>query len=306
MKKLFLMFLLIAITVLAFSDDIDEARELLLTERGGDILYLSRINLGIPGGDNWIADRSRGTYIYTINDEKEVRVIDAISTVELSEIRYWDINSQSYTLEYDIMQDIHGTRIGRRMDSFGDYNGDGVDEIFHIDTAIQLGCFVWGYDSNNGKELPYLEQSFFPISPKGPAPVVFANYQGTDGILIHTISVVETTKEDRYFWFFFVWDEENRKYVKQMEILADEIDWSMFTIVRNESSQIDSEHEAVETVDIVETEYKEEESVLEEISAFTPPDSGKKSGFNLYIVIITAIAVLAAATVFIVLKMKKK
>ena len=50
---------------LVFSEEIDEVRELLANERGGDILYLSKINLGIPGGDNWIADRSNGlTYIY--------------------------------------------------------------------------------------------------------------------------------------------------------------------------------------------------------------------------------------------------
>jgi hypothetical protein len=250
MKKLFLMFLLIAITVLAFSDEIDEVKELLMSEEGVDIVYLSRINLGILGGDNWIANGSDWrTYIYTINSNKEVKMAGGIGTVELAEIRYRDINTQSFTyLEYDIMQDIPGTRIGRKMASFGDYNNDSTDEIFIIDPAIQLTCFILGYDSNNGKELHYLRQSFFPISPKGPAPVVFANYQGTDGILIHTISVVETTKEDRYFWFFFVWDEESRKYVKQMEILANEIDWSMFTIVRNESSQIDSEPAVVESV----------------------------------------------------------
>jgi flagellar basal body-associated protein FliL len=54
------------------------------------------------------------------------------------------------------------------------------------------------------------------------------------------------------------------------------------------------------------SDFTKEENAFEETSASTPADSEKKSGFNLYIVIISGIAVLAAAIVFIVLKMKKK
>jgi len=193
MKKFFLMFLLIVITVLVFSDEIDEVMELLAKERGGEILFLSKINLGIPGGDNWIADRSdKSTYVYTINDNKEVECVGEMSITELSEVRYWVRNNNTYIdLEYDIMQGIPGTKLGSKAASFGDFNNDGKDEIFIINPYYESHCYIRGYDSESDKRAikitPYKELTthwscrFDFISPREPAPVFFTRYQGRDG-----------------------------------------------------------------------------------------------------------------------------
>jgi hypothetical protein len=71
MGKITFMFFVVAIVAgLGYADDYDEVRELLMAEEGGDIQYLSKINLGIPGGVNWIANRERYAYIYILSIAK--------------------------------------------------------------------------------------------------------------------------------------------------------------------------------------------------------------------------------------------
>jgi hypothetical protein len=296
MKKAILAFILtMAVASQAFADEIDEVRELLAKERGGDILYLSKINLGIPEGDNWIANRSdRGTYIYTISDDKKVREADGISTVEISEIRYF-VGSGIYNdLEYDIMQGIPGTRLGNKAANFGDYNGDGRDEIFVINSYNGAVCYMWGYDSNNGRGNYYFQSPFYFIRPKEPAPVFFANYQGEDGILVH----MEYGDTGRYVWAFYVWHEESREYKYLTYIWDDDMDWSMFDIVKNENSQIDSEPAAVESdAPVAESQQPEDRKKF----SF---DDGKNSRFIFYIAIAVGVIALAVA-VFFVARRKK-
>jgi hypothetical protein len=300
MKKAVLALILtMAVASQAFSDEIDEVRELLAKERGGDILFLSKINLGISGGDNWIADRSDGwTYIYTINDDKEVKEAGGISTATPIEIQYWDKNSQSFTnFDDNIVQCIPGTHIGRKATSFGDYNGDGIDEIFNINTAIQLSCTISGYNNDNGKRVFFLNESFEPISPKGPAPILFVNYEGTDGILIHTID-----RWEQYVWVFFAWEERSKKFELYMTIDADEMDWSMFTIIRNEdefkksaSTAFNNRNESVDG----ENGFR-----FYETSPFSPSDDGKDSRFIFYVAIAVGVIVLALALFFVVRRKK--
>jgi hypothetical protein len=286
-----------AVASQAFADEIDEAREIIMAEVGGDILYLSKINLGIHGGDNWIVNGSDWrTYIFTINNDKEARMADGLGTVEPTEIEYWDKNSQSYIyMEYDIMQDIPGTRIGKKAASFGDYNGDGIDEIFHIDPAIVLSCSIWGYNSENGERVYYLKQGFTPISPEGPAPVVFANFGGTDGILIHTID-----RWEQYVWVFFAWEERSREYERKMTIDADDIDWSMFTIIKNE----DEFKKSASTAFNNRNESAENENGFDETSPFNASDSGKDSRFIFYVGIAVGVIALALALFFAVRRKK--
>jgi hypothetical protein len=309
MKKFFLMFLLIAITVLVFSDEIDEARELLAAEEGGEIIFLSKINLGIPGGENWIADRSDSrTGIYTISNDKEVEYIRGMLFAEQSDEMYWDRSRNTYiNLEYDIMHGIPGTRIGNKTASFGDFNGDGKDEIFEINPYL-AHCSIYGFDIESDKRAikitPYKELTdiwsggFDFISSSGPSPIFFTRYQGRDGFLIHYRDFLA----NRFSWVFFVWDEESRKYVELIEIPADKIDWSMFPSEKDEDSRNNNEPALVNNV----ISGNEEENAFEKTTASTPPDNGKSTKSIFYIVIIAAIAVLAAVVVFIVLRMKKK
>jgi hypothetical protein len=297
MKKAVLALILtMAVASQAFADEIDEARELLSKERGGDILFLSKINLGIHGGDNWIADRNDGwTYIYTISDDKKVREAGGIGTVEISEIRYFVSNNTYLDLEYDIMQDIPGIRLGSKAASFGDYNGDGIDEIFFINPYNELRCSIFGYNDEGEAENSFTGHFAF-IGPKEPAPVFFANYKGRDGILVH----VEYGDTGRYVWVFYVWHEESRKYVMEMTIWADDIDWSMFTIIKNED-------EFVKTASINSNnrnESAENENGFDETSPFNASDSGKDSRFIFYVGIAVGVIALALAVFFVVRRKK--
>jgi len=293
MKKAVLALILtMAVASQILADEIDEVRELLAKEEGGDILYLSKINLGIPGGDNWIANRSddRWTYIYTINNDKEVKRVDGISLVELSEVRYW-VRTDTYdNLEYDIMQDIPGTRLGSKAAKFGDYNGDGKDEVFVIHPYDDSRCFIFGYNNDNVKKEYYLYNRFLISDPKGPIPIIFTNYQGLDGILIYS-----KTFEGQNIWYFFVLNEEEQKYVRLKEIGIEELDYSMFPLVKPKKND-NSEQEKNEA-SVVETELPEAEEEFAD-------DSGKDSRVIFYIAIAVGVIALALALFFAVRRKK--
>jgi hypothetical protein len=215
-------------------DEFNEVRELLAAEPDGFIRYLYKVNFGFEGGDNWLAVRASGNhdslymYIYIVGNDKKVKFEKLIGVPELSKVNYWDSNTRSYVdLEYDLMRDIPGTRIGNTAANFGDYNGDGLDEIFVFSRAVEDNCYIWGKDTS-----PYGERGKFYsvcrfdfISPKEPSPVVFASYQGTDGILVY----YRNHLAERYVYGFFVWDEVTHEYEEDMELLADEVARSMFT-----------------------------------------------------------------------------
>jgi len=294
MKKAILAFILtMAVASQAFSDEIDEARELLAKEEGGKILYLSKINLGIPGGDNWIANRSdKRTYIYTINGDEVKKSEDRQIIAELSEIQYWVKTNTYVDLEYDIMQGIPGTRLGSKAANFGDYNGDGKDEIFVINSYNESACYMLAYDSD-GREDILFQHHFDFIGSGEPAPVFFVNYQGKDGILVHFFY-----REERYQWVFFVWDEWSRNFELYMTIDADDMDWSMFDVVKNENSQIDSEPAAVER-DFFVAESKQPEDRKK--FSF---DDGKDSRFIFYIGIAVGVTALVLVLFFAVRRKK--
>ena len=260
--------------------------ELLAAERGGDILYLSKINLGIPGGDNWIADRSNGrAYIYVVDNDRKVNIKEIISYAEPSKIMYMDQSTYSrVNLEFDIMRDVPGTRISNKVAIFMDFNGDGIDEIFDFYDSESL-CTIFGYNSDNGEIESCFGYHYDIRDPKGPSPVEFINNQGVYSIKVNWWSL----REKQYFWIFFAWDEEQRKFV-EVE------DWEKPYM---ELSQPVLAEQSTDEVELV------EDRRVQEDAAFAPVDSGKSSRFNFYIVIIAGIIVLAAVTVFIEVKKKK-
>jgi hypothetical protein len=270
---------------LVFSDEIDEVRELLANERGGDILYLSKINLGIPGGDNWIADRSNGlAYIYVIDNDKNINIQDRISYAEPSQIRYMDQSTYSRAnLEFDIMRDIPGTRIGNKAATFGDFNGDGTDEIFNFYDSESL-CTMWGYNSDKGEIESCFGCHYDIRDPKGPSPVEFINNQGIYNIKVNWWSL----SEKQYFWIFFAWDEEQRKFVeieKFVETEKDNIKPPQPVLAEQNTDEFAQDRETQKEV--------------------TSTDSGKNSRFYLYIGIAVGIIALALVAVFVVRRKKK-
>jgi hypothetical protein len=198
------------------------------------IEYLSKINLGVPGGGEWLAVREGG-YIYVIDSEKKVRVVDAISVTEQSKIMYrkpWDISSP-FVLEFDIMQNIPGTQTGNLAAAFGDYNGDGFDEIFYYSQGTYEDCGILGYNSETDKMGFYFTSDFRLRSRLGPPPVEFTNYQGIDGVMV----ILKDNMDEEYIWEFWAWDEGSRKYVKLAETGKEDIDVSRFSPIPSKTTE---------------------------------------------------------------------
>jgi len=233
-KRLILLFILTMCCInLAFSDENDEIKRLLLAEEGGNIECLSKINLGIPGGDNWIANRSDGyTYIYIVDSEKKVRTVRRRDFTEQTEIRFWDSNIRTNVdLEFDIMKNIPGTRLGSKAVAFGDYNGDGFDEIFFFSRGVTNSALIWGY--NNDAMETYFASRYNIIDPKGPFPIEFINYKGIDGVKVN----VWDYPTNKYVWDFYAWYENSRKYVIMVEDMGENAEYSSFTLIRPEDSR---------------------------------------------------------------------
>lgn len=303
MKKIALAFLIaMIVSNPVFSLNYDEVMDLLLKEKGGDIQYLSRINLGFPGGENWIAVRSDEiTYVYTINDSKEVKRVDGSSYTEISRLRYFDPSIWDYVdLEYDILQHIPGRRIGSKAAKFWDFNGDGRDEIFAISRSnlADAECYMWGYDSTT-------ESWFFPFSSlssiagaNGPPPAGFYSHLGTEGIMIHGWDHME----ERYCWDFYTWDEESRKYVREIEILEDDIDYSNYLSFEEPEEQ--DYQAAVGPAQKQESQAPVEAAVP--AAAITESEPPEETGSQFYLIIILIIGVVALAVVIVLLAKRRK
>ncbi|MCL2068155.1 MAG: hypothetical protein FWG99_11920 [Treponema sp.] len=185
-----------------------------------DIVFISKGNFGITGGDNWIIRTSRDQiFIYAINDNRIGK-------------RY---NLTSFNLEeesvFNIMQDIPGTHIDNSTSSFGDFNGDGVDEIFEYGfygRAFEI--IVWGFDVEKDDFIPYCTIPFRIIdSEYGPAPVEFTAHKGINGFKVF-FSQSQVAGGPGYIyepnpkngkWFFYAWDSEKREYVEVGEVVEE-------------------------------------------------------------------------------------
>jgi hypothetical protein len=309
MKRILLgFFLAINIVVLVFSLGDDEIRELLMAEGIDDIQYLSKINLGIPGGDNWIVNRGRYTYIYIIDSDKNVKYFTTKSFALLSEIKYLDPDLRANVdLEYSITQHFPGMRIGNNAAKFGDYNGDGKDEILNFEDSFSFRCVIWGYNSKKGEIVTYLISRCTLASHNGPPPAGVYNHLGTDGIVIY----VWDYPQERYVWDFYVWHEANQKYAHMAEIGDKDIDYSMFTLFHepelrefqyaSELGAMENSQNANESVNerpIVDTTESEHS---ERIELPTANNSGKIGPF----IIILNVGIVAVAVVIVILTVLK-
>jgi hypothetical protein len=303
MKRILIALLIFAgITTFAWGqeDDYDEVMEILLARKDYDfnrdkIEYLSKINLGVPGGGEWLAVREDGwIYIYVVDSEKKVRIVGGISVPE--QITYWERDrGNRFVLEFDIMQNIPGTQIGNLPAAFGDYNGDGFDEIFFYTQGNYEDCGIRGYNSGTDKMESYFASYFNIKSRLGPPPVEFTNYQGIDGVMV---SYSKDNYHTDYIWEFWAWDEGSRKYVKLAETGKEDVDYSQFTpITPKVDNQKDNESEAA--VNIAETESVQPEETV------VPAQEGKSTKFGFLFGIIVGIAVLMAVVGFIVMRRKK-
>ena len=216
MNKIICMFIFIFnFTGLLFSDEYEEVKNLLSLEEGGEIKYLLEINLGIPGGRNWIVNRDKYLYIYLVDDNKDIITIDRWEIYKQSEVNYLDVNSRSRKiLEFDIMRNIPGTQLGDLAVSFGDYNGNGRDEILIFIPTNEDRCEIWGYDIENKKIENYFFCRYNITNPEGPSPIEFTEYLDMEGIMIYLWDY----PIEQYIWSFFAWDEHRRKFTLRADL----------------------------------------------------------------------------------------
>jgi len=179
--------------------------------------FIEKANFGIPGGDNWIVKHSdKYITIYVINDDKIVK--EYYATVGGLNFIDQDLHEIS---EFDIMRDIPGTHLSDGVFSFGDFNGDGIDELFHYFYWYDLGykIDIFHYDSEK-EGFIYCRIPYTIINPKyGPAPVEFITYQGKLGVKVYNEKYhweTETTEEGK--WYFYTWDAKQRTYVEIGEV----------------------------------------------------------------------------------------
>ena len=184
-----------------------------------EITYISEANFGITGGDNWIVRFSDGVIvIFVINNNMIVKNYST-TTFNLAEYS-----------AFDIMRDIPGIRIDNSTSVFGDFNGDGVDEIF-IYGFYGAGKFIviYSYDKENDDFFNLYCRIPFEIIDfnHGPAPVEFINYNGIDGFKVCIFEPevaggpgwTPSPSPRNNKWFFYTWDAEQRQYVEVGEVI---------------------------------------------------------------------------------------
>jgi len=190
-------------------------------ETDAEIEFIQKANFGIPGGDNWIVRlNSLHILIYVIDGDR------------LEEDYYGTISGQYFVdqypevvSEYDIMRDIPGAHIPDGCVSFGDFNGDGIDELFRYLYVEELGhnIDIFHYEpQKNGFEFCRIRHKIIDQN-EGPAPVVFTTYRGMNGFKVYSNTGWDPNpdpapdpKNDK--WIFYAWNEKQRKYVEIGEV----------------------------------------------------------------------------------------
>jgi len=182
------------------------------------IIYIEKSNFGIIGGENWIVRLdNRIITIYVIDSNIIKKSYDYAS---------FNLVDES---EFDIMQDIPGTRIDSSTSSFGDFNGDGIDEMFEYG-FYGRGFFILirGYDAIQDNFVLFCEIPFEIIDHKnGPAPVEFMTYKGMYGFKVYYsqnevaggIGWVPDPDPKNGKWIFYTWNAEQRKYIEIGEVV---------------------------------------------------------------------------------------
>jgi len=191
-------------------------------ETDAEIEFIERANFGIPGGNNWIVRlNSLNILIYVINEGG------------LEENYYGTVNGQYFVdqypeeiSEYDIMRDIPGTHIPDGCVSFGDFNGDGIDELFRFLYVEELGHNIdfFHYEPQR-KGFVLCRIRYKVIDQKeAPAPVVFTTYHGMNGFKVYTNTrwspdpdPAPDPNNDK--WIFYSWNKAQRKYVEVGEVV---------------------------------------------------------------------------------------
>jgi hypothetical protein len=277
-------------------EDILYAREEWATKRNRLILSVKKINFGIPGGDNWLVEWSN-----PVTDEYTLLILYLMKDGAI--LKDYDLglnsnkDSESGQRIFDIMKDIPGTHIGSGTSSIGDFNGDGLDEIFTFGFGGN-GKFILikGYDAATDGIENYCRIPFDIIdSENGPAPAEFMIYKGMEGFKVYYVelsvaggpSYVPDPKPDNDKWFFYTWDGTKKEYVRVEEVMDD-------------PPAVTEPEEAVVFPPAAEPDVIEDEIPATEPEVVTPAKA------NIFAGIAAALLIAGALTVVLVLLKKKK
>ena len=188
-----------------------------------EIDFISKANFGMPGGDNWIVRLNDGhIIIYAISGDKIVRQFYSDS---------YDIRKNN---DIDFMRDIPGTHIGGSLSSFGDFNADGVDEIFsywYLGMGAEIGIVAYSTEKDDliylTNNLPFTSRDSYynPV-----VPVQFMTYKGMYGFKAYLFYTEvaggpgwEPEPDPRNNrWFFYTWDTQQKQYVEVGEVVDEE------------------------------------------------------------------------------------
>jgi hypothetical protein len=265
----------------------------------GGLTLLKKVDMGIPGGDNWLVECkdnrtsfSTRIFVYVINN--------GIVTAEFLVALNFDLSEDT---DFDIIKDIPGTQIGTGSCVVNDYNGDGFDDIFNY-AFLGRGFFIeitW-YDLEKN-DMAYIEIPFSIVDRgNGPAPVEFISYKGMEGFMVYYYAWTESAKNDR--WFFYTWDEKQRKFVEIEEVDPGYVEAYTGPVpIQRQPLPAPPPVATVEEPPIevaVIAAEQQKETVLAVVE-----DSAQNGNFVIIIVIIAGVAAAAGVVVFLVVRRKK-
>jgi len=186
---------------------------------GAKIRYIKKVNMGIQNGDNWLVIWDKGGIeCFSISDKDEI-------IARYTKVSNFDIERHT---SFNIMKDIPGDRVGTSSCMVGDYNDDGLDEVLNFCFGGSWwGLQIYGYDKQKDEFVNLAEVPFDIIDREnGPSPVEFIFYNGMIGFKIYYCLSLGTPEHlpkniinQDYAWYFFKWDEKQRKYVEVCEII---------------------------------------------------------------------------------------
>jgi hypothetical protein len=184
------------------------------------IFFLRKINLGLPGGENWLA-------VWQTNSPFSSKAIVFYAIHNNSVIERFTCEMNYRVLEefgFDILKDIPGIRISDGSCVIGDYNGDGVYEIFNyaykaFGTSWGTEFFIEGYDPVKGCMVTYCNRaSTIPDLKKQIAPIQFLTYWGRYGFKAYTFKY--DVEPITFTWYFYAWNPQTRTYEEVEELTS--------------------------------------------------------------------------------------
>jgi len=199
-------------------------------KRFAELLFIQKVNFGVPGGDDYIVlwkGFKRGSYatdeicLYSISDKIENRYHIMLGI---------GLNNKE-GVNPKIMENIPGIHLGNIGASVFDINGDGIDELFSYGFYGRGDWIqIMGYDAEENDVIDYCDGILFEAYKEdlGSAPVIFTRYKDKLGFLVFSLMWSRMPPvnliDEYYAWYFFTWNSAAKKYENIGEYLPGGVD----------------------------------------------------------------------------------